>query len=35
MDIKGRAGDLEMGEIALGLVASIWDGDLQYSNEDD
>ena len=33
MNIKGRAGDIAMGEIALGLVASIWDGDLLCSIE--
>ena len=34
MNIRSRAGDIAMGEIALGLVASIWDGDILCSIEE-
>ena len=31
MDIKASTDDVDMGEIALGLIASIWDGEFQHS----
>ena len=33
LDVKERAGDIEMGEISLGLIASIWDGDFPHVSE--
>ena len=35
MNISARTDDVEMGEIALGLIASIWDGDFQHSSSAD
>jgi len=31
MDITASTDDVDMGEIALGLIASIWDGEFQHS----
>ena len=35
MNITARTDDVEMGEVALGLIASIWDGDFQHSSSAD
>ena len=35
MDITASTDDVDMGEIALGLIASIWDGEFQHSSAGD